>query len=192
VIKARVKNQIDLLLMRRTIENIALTDALTSINNRRSLDIRSDVEWTRAQREKTLLSLAFVDIDDFKNYNDYYGHLEGDEVLKTIANKIIASFNRGTDFAARYGGEEFVVLMPNTPIVGGEQLLKKVCADIEDLAIPHERSTVASVVTVSVGGASLVPQKGDEFRKLIGMADKMLYVAKREGKNKVVWNYSPF
>ena len=192
VIKARVKNQVDLFLLRKRIESIALTDALTNINNRRSLDIRSELEWTRAQRERTLLSIAFVDIDNFKNYNDYYGHLEGDEVLRSIANKMISSFSRKTDFVSRYGGEEFVVLLPNTPIKGGEMLLRKLCADIEALAIPHERSSVSKVVTVSAGGATIIPKKGDDFRKLIGMADKMLYVAKREGKNKVVWNYNDF
>ena len=188
VIKARVKNQVDLFVMRKTIENIALTDALTNINNRRSLDMRSEIEWTRAQRDQTLLSIAFVDIDDFKNYNDYYGHLEGDEVLKIIANKITGSFSRKTDFAARYGGEEFVVLLPNTSSEGGEMLLQKVCTEIEALAIPHKRSTVSSVVTVSAGGASTIPKKDDEFRNLIVMADKMLYKAKRGGKNRVVWN----
>ncbi|MCL2146537.1 MAG: diguanylate cyclase [Synergistaceae bacterium] len=188
VVKARVKNQVDLFLMRKTIENIALTDALTNINNRRSLDMRSEIEWTRAQRDQTLLSIAFVDIDDFKNYNDHYGHLEGDEVLKVIANKILNSFSRKTDFTARYGGEEFVVLLPNTSSEGGEMLLQKVCWEIEALAIPHERSTVSSVVTVSAGGASIIPKKEDEFKTLIGMADKMLYEAKRGGKNKVVWN----
>ncbi|MCL1876095.1 MAG: diguanylate cyclase [Synergistaceae bacterium] len=192
VIRARVKNQVDLFLMRKTIESIAITDALTNINNRRSLDIRSEVEFTRAKREETLLSAAFVDIDDFKNYNDYYGHLEGDEVLKTIANTIIESLSRKTDFAARFGGEEFVVLLPNTPIEGGEKILQKVCSSIEELAIPHNRSTVSSVVTVSAGGATLIPKRGDESKKLIGMADKMLYVAKRAGKNKVVWNHEPF
>lgn len=192
VIKARVKNQIDLFMMRKTIESIAITDALTNIDNRRSLNIRSELEWTRAKRENTLLSVAFVDIDDFKNYNDFYGHLEGDEVLKTIANKIIVSLNRKTDFAARYGGEEFVILLPNTPIAGGEMILQKACSAVEALAIPHERSTVSSVVTVSAGGATLIPNRDDEFKKLIGMADKMLYVAKRAGKNRVVWNHEPF
>jgi diguanylate cyclase (GGDEF)-like protein len=191
VIKARVKNQVDLFLMRKTIENIALTDALTNINNRRSLDIRSGIEWDRAQRDKTILSIAFVDIDDFKNYNDHYGHMKGDEVLKTIANKIIGAL-RKTDFVARYGGEEFVVLLPNTPVNGGEKILQKVCTKIEALAIPHESSTVASVVTVSVGGASMKPLITDEFNKLLGIADDMLYVAKRKGKNRVVWNTAPF
>jgi diguanylate cyclase (GGDEF)-like protein len=192
VIKARVKNQIDLFLMRKTIESIALTDALTNIDNRRSLDSRAEVEWCRARREQTLLSIAFVDIDDFKSYNDHYGHLEGDEILKIVAKKIIESFSRKTDFAARYGGEEFVVLLPNTSIEGGEMMLQKVRASIEALAIPHVRSVTAPVVTVSAGGASIIPpKKGYSLKNLMDMADKMLYKAKGEGKNRVVWNKEP-
>jgi diguanylate cyclase (GGDEF)-like protein len=187
VVKARVKNHIDLFLMRRAMEDFALIDALSKIHNRRSFDLRSEVEWARAMREKTLLSAAIIDIDNFKNYNDFYGHIGGDEVIKSVANKISSSLSRKTDFAARFGGEEFVVLLPVTPSKDGEKLLQKVCLNIEGLAIPHERSPVASVITVSIGGASIVPQMGDEFKDFMDMADKMLYKAK-EVKNRVVWN----
>jgi len=189
VIKARIKNQIDLFSMRRRVNDLAHTDALTGIGNRRNLDERADVEWCRARREQTLLSVAFVDIDEFKSYNDHYGHLEGDEVLKIVAKKIIESFNRKTDYAARYGGEEFVVLLPNTNIEGGEKMLQKVRSNIEALAIPHARSLIAPVLTVSAGGATIIPpKKGYSFKNLMDVADKMLYKAKGEGKNRVIWN----
>ncbi|MCL2767407.1 MAG: diguanylate cyclase [Synergistaceae bacterium] len=187
VVKARVKNHLDLFIMRKTIEELALVDQLTKISNRRSLDLRAEVEWARALREQTLLSVAIIDIDNFKKYNDYYGHIAGDAVIKSVANTISRSFFRKTDFTARYGGEEFVVLLPSTPHHDGEKLLQKVCSNIENLAIPHEYSSVASVITVSIGGASIIPQVGYEFRNFMDMADKMLYNAKKEGKNRVIW-----
>ena len=190
VVKARIKNHIDLFLMRKTIEDLALIDALTKINNRRSLDLRSEVEWARALREQSSLSVAIVDIDDFKNYNDCYGHIKGDEVIKSVANKISDSLCRKTDFAARYGGEEFVILLPMTPFRGGDIVLQRVCSGIEKLAIPHERSSIAPVITVSIGGASVIPQLGACFKNLMDAADKMLYKAKEEGKNRIAWDYN--
>ena len=187
VVKARVKNHMDLFLMRRTIEDLVLFDPLTKIHNRRSLELRSDVEWARAMREQTLLSVAIMDIDNFKNYNDYYGHLEGDKAIQSVANKISGSLHRKTDLAARYGGEEFFVMLPNTPSADGEKVLQAVRTGVEDLAIPHEYSSVAPVITISVGGASTIPKIDSNFRDLIDAADKMLYKAKREGKNRVVW-----
>ena len=188
VVKARVKNHVELFLMRRTMEDLALIDPLTRIHNRRSLDLRSEIEWTRAMRERSLLSVAIIDIDNFKNYNDYYGHLKGDEVIKSVANKIGESLSRKTDFTARYGGEEFVVLLPITHAKGGDKTLQRVCSGIENLAIPHERSSVAPVITVSIGGASAVPQTDGCFYSLMDTADKMLYKAKNEGKNRVIWD----
>jgi len=187
VVKARVKNHIDLFLMRKTVEELTLIDPLSKIFNRRGFDLRSEIEWARAQREQTLLSIAFIDIDNFKAYNDHYGHLEGDEVIKSVAKKIDCSFSRKTDFTARYGGEEFVVLLPNTPPDDGENLLQRVRSNIEDLAIQHEHSSIASVITVSIGGASIIPQAGDNFKDFMDIADKMLYKAKNSGKNKVLW-----
>ena len=142
-------------------------------------------------REQTLISAAILDIDNFKKYNDHYGHLEGDEVIKSVANKISSSLSRKTDFAARYGGEEFVVLLPATPPEDGEKLLKKVCSNIEGLAIPHAQSPTAPVVTISIGGTSTVPQMGDDFKDFMEIADKMLYKAKKDGRNRVVWNSYP-
>ncbi|MCL1940320.1 MAG: diguanylate cyclase [Synergistaceae bacterium] len=191
VVKARVKNHIDLFLMRKTIEDLALIDALSKIHNRRSFDLRSEVEWARAMREQTCISTAILDIDDFKKYNDHYGHLEGDGVIKSVANRISSSLSRKTDFVARYGGEEFVVLLPATPSENGEKLLQKICENIKDLAIPHAESPTTSVVTVSIGGTSTIPQMGEGIKDFIEIADQMLYKAKKEGKNRVVWNAYP-
>jgi diguanylate cyclase (GGDEF)-like protein len=168
-------------------EELVLIDPLTKIDNRRSFDLRSGLEWARALREQTLLSVAVIDIDNFKNYNDYYGHLEGDEVIKSVANKISESLNRKTDFVARFGGEEFVVILPLTSPENGKMVLQMVRMGIENLMISHERSPVSSVVTVSIGGASTIPKMDDSFRDLFYSADKMLYRAK-ECKNKVMWD----
>jgi len=189
VVRARVKNHIDLFSMRKAIESLALIDGLTKINNRRSFDLRAEIEWARALREQTLLSVAILDIDNFKNYNDHYGHLEGDEVIKSVADKISISLSRKTDFVARYGGEEFIVILPSTPAEDGESLMQKACSGIEDLAIIHEYSTIASVITVSIGGASTIPLMNESFEDLLSKADKMLYQAKIEGKNRVCWDF---
>ena len=188
VVKARIKNHIDLFLSKRMIEDLALIDPLTRINNRRNFDLRSDVDWARAQREHSLLSVAIVDIDNFKKYNDYYGHLEGDEVIKAVANRIVESLRRKTDFAARFGGEEFAVILPMIPDKDAEKVLEKARLGIESLAIPHERSETASIVTVSIGGVTAIPQRCGSFKDLMNAADKMLYKAKNEGKNRVLWH----
>ncbi|MCL2767144.1 MAG: diguanylate cyclase [Synergistaceae bacterium] len=187
VVKARVKNHIDLFLMRKTIEDLALIDGLTLIPNRRSYDVHSQTEWVRAIREKISISFAMIDIDNFKSYNDYYGHLKGDEILRYVAMTITNSLRRKIDFAARYGGEEFILVLSNTPAEGGKRLSEKICNEVVKLNIPHEHSKVAPVITVSIGGVSVIPKQKEDLNSVVDIADKMLYTAKNEGKNRVVW-----
>jgi diguanylate cyclase (GGDEF)-like protein len=131
-----------------------------------------------------------IDIDFFKRFNDHYGHLAGDECLKKVAQKMRTIVRRPADFCARYGGEEFVVVLPDTDIAGGRHILEKIRSGIEELAIEHQDSSVAAVVTVSIGAATSIPttERSTEtaVAGVIERADKALYQAKRQGRNRVV------
>jgi len=187
IVLARVNNHIKIVRQIKLIESIALLDGLTEIPNRRNYNNRIDMEWGRAVREKTSLSLLMMDIDYFKNYNDNYGHSKGDEALKLVANAISRTINRPADFAARIGGEEFAVLLPNTPNEGALYKAELIRTSVEALEISHQHSAVSSVLTVSIGGTCFSPDKKDDMKVFINEADKMLYRAKNEGRNKVVW-----
>ncbi|MFI4914426.1 MAG: diguanylate cyclase, partial [Steroidobacterales bacterium] len=156
------------------------------LSNRRYFNEYISSQWKLAIREQSPLSLLMIDVDNFKRYNDTYGHLAGDEVLKDIAGAMQKSFLRPTDLPARFGGEEFVVILPATPAAAVHTLGEKVRQNVEALRIPHSGSTVAAHLTISVGGASTIPKKADSFLALIGTADAALYEAKESGKNRVM------
>ena len=143
-------------------------------------------EWRRADRNGLPLSLAMVDVDFFKPFNDNYGHARGDMVLKSVAKALSWGLHRPADMAARYGGEEFVLLFPDTDAEGARVLAEKVRASVEGLSIPHEYSDAAPHVTVSIGGATLMVDDGSPGT-LIETADAMLYEAKSLGRNRVIW-----
>ncbi|RUL77566.1 diguanylate cyclase domain-containing protein [Dyella choica] len=168
------------------LERLTHVDGLTGLSNRRYLDEFMEIQWRRSRRKGEPLSVLMIDVDDFKRYNDHYGHLAGDEVLKKLANIIQDSCRRPTDLAARFGGEEFaVVLSPSSPDetrVMGE----KIRAEVERAALPHRESSVATIVTVSVGGASQIPTADSSFPSVIQAADESLYDAKRGGRNRVI------
>jgi len=165
---------------------LSYVDGLTEINNRRYFDEIVSKEWNRAVRDSNPLSLIMIDIDFFKNYNDVYGHLKGDECLKNIADIILQSIRRPEDFAARFGGEEFVVVLPNTKIKGASHIAETIRSNVESAGIEHNNSSIAEVVTVSLGVASTIPQRGTEPDSLLAETDACLYRAKQEGRNRVV------
>jgi two-component system, chemotaxis family, response regulator WspR len=175
-------------LLEKNIELQRLTnvDGLTGLSNRRYLDEYLTAEWKRAIRTQKPLSILMVDVDHFKQYNDTYGHLSGDEILRRVARAIGDNFSRSTDLAARFGGEEFVVVLADTPYSGALYLGDKVCRAVEALRLPHIASGVGKFLTVSVGGATRVPRPGDRFSLLVDAADKALYAAKRAGRNRAV------
>jgi two-component system chemotaxis family response regulator WspR len=175
-------------LMEINIELRRLTniDGLTGLSNRRYFNVYMGAEWKRALREQSPLSVLMVDVDDFKRYNDTYGHLAGDEVLKKVAETIQTLARRPADLAARFGGEEFILILPATHLAGAQYLGEKLRGIVQDLRIPHSASTVAEYVTISVGGASTIPQPRDSSLLLMETADAALYEAKRTGKNRVV------
>jgi diguanylate cyclase (GGDEF)-like protein len=168
------------------LERISMIDGLTSIENRRAFDIEYNKAWKISQREGTPLALIMIDIDNFKLFNDTYGHLSGDQTLIKIAEVIKVVIKRPGDLAARYGGEEFVVMLMNTTAEGAAVVAEEIRTRIEGLVI--ENREIKSVITVSLGVASVVPDNGMEPDELIDAADRALYKAKEGGRNKVmVW-----
>jgi len=162
----------------------SLTDGLTQVANRRCFDDRLQTEWQRSVREKQSLSLIFLDIDYFKFYNDCYGHQVGDTCLIQVAQTAASQLKRPADLFARYGGEEFAVILPNTDTKGAITVVELIQDAIHDLKIPHEASKVSSNVTISLGVASIIPTQEQSLEDLIAIADKNLYQAKQQGRDR--------
>jgi diguanylate cyclase (GGDEF)-like protein/PAS domain S-box-containing protein len=171
------------------LRELSTTDGLTGIANRRAFDAAVGQEWSRAARGSRPLSLAMIDIDHFKAYNDLHGHPGGDECLRQVARAIAATSRRASDFTARYGGEEFAVILPELGPQAAAALAERIRAAVESLALPHGASQTAGVVTISIGVATLEPgaNEGEVFaaQKLIDQADRALYAAKSAGRNRV-------
>lgn len=165
------------------LEELTRIDPLTGLANRRAVDERYHLEKALSRREGTSLAVLMLDIDAFKPYNDNYGHPAGDICLQQISAVIRGCCSRGTDLAARYGGEEFIVLLSNTTVEGAVTLAEKIRSEIEELKLPHEYSTTAPYITVSIGVAAGVPADDPEMR-LIYEADRALYKAKSAGRNR--------
>lgn len=171
----------------RELELQASLDGLTQIPNRRLFDERLEEEWRRASRGHTTVALLMIDVDYFKSFNDTYGHQAGDDCLRTIARTTADMLLRREDLAARYGGEELAILLPDTDAAGAMAMGEKLRKGIEDLGIPHAKSEVAAVVTISTGVAIVFdPAPMASARELVEAADKALYQAKDGGRNRVV------
>ena len=166
-----------------TIRNQAIIDALTGIPNRRSFTERFLEEVNRHKRNEDPLSLLMCDIDNFKAYNDTYGHSAGDECLLQTAQGIRKSLQRSGDFCARYGGEEFVIILPSTKAKGALRVAEAIVANVRNLAIRHEKSLPEQYVTVSVGVATTSTDQADFSEILMKQADTALYQAKNSGRN---------
>lgn len=166
---------------------IAARDHVTGLANRRTFDNKLTIEWQRAVREKASLSLLMIDVDQFKLYNDYYGHVAGDECLRKVADILAGAPLRTTDMVARYGGEEFAIVLPRALTLGAAAMAERVRQTICDACLAH-LPYQAGIVTVSVGVATLNPAGGLNEKVLIERADLALYEAKNAGRNQVkVW-----
>lgn len=161
----------------------ATTDGLTDICNRRFFDAHYEIAIADAKRQKYPLSIFMVDIDFFKSYNDYYGHIAGDEAIKQVANALKSQLLRATDIVARYGGEEFVLILPHLPQKTAEQVAEKLRNAVFNLAIPHVKARPFNQVTISVGVCTGIPTNDNN---LLNMADAALYQAKLKGRNQSV------
>jgi len=169
----------------KALGQLALEDGLTGLSNRRKFDLFIDSEISKAQRKPDDLALILIDIDLFKKYNDHYGHVQGDECLKSVSTLIKKNITREHDLSARYGGEEFAIVLPGTDYVGAFIIAEKIRTDVERSAIQHCESP-AKVVTISIGISALSGSKADTPEQLIDIADKALYVAKSNGRNRTV------
>lgn len=186
IAKARIRNHIRLKQQADLLESISLVDALTHIPNRRRFDEAIDAEWKRAAREKTLLSLLMIDIDHFKEYNDHYGHGAGDVCLQAVAAALQSGVSRPGDLVARYGGEEFVVVLPETPKEAACQIAMRLCENVHNLKLTHAYSSTGPFVTVSIGCATAMSYlEMGPHSLLLDEADRMLYQAKKAGRNRV-------
>jgi diguanylate cyclase (GGDEF)-like protein len=170
----------------RQLEALSATDGLTGLANRRKFDLEWEMEWQRAIRQGLPLAVAMVDVDQFKAYNDHYGHQMGDLCLKIVAQSLAKSVQRSGELAARYGGEEFVVILPGLDGTEAHTVMERLRAALQAQGLPHAKADVAGVVTISVGVASRVPQQGESSASLVQAADAAMYQAKHQGRNRVV------
>jgi diguanylate cyclase (GGDEF)-like protein/PAS domain S-box-containing protein len=185
-ISERKKHEEELTLLNRKLEEYSFTDGLTAVANRRMFDISIEREWGSAHRECRPLSLIMFDIDYFKEYNELYGHLGGDDCLKRVAQLLESAAGRSRDIFARFGGEEFVMLLPETDAKSAVQLAEKCKQLISDAMIPHRGSKLGAYLTVSQGVTTLIPSVKDTSHGFIARADWLLYQAKQNGRNRVI------
>ena len=178
-----LENEYLLEIKSREMERLSNTDVLTGLYNRRYFDEALDREWKRSGRNNSLLSIILLDIDHFKIINDTFGHQVGDEYLKKTAAALTSVFKRDYDIVARYGGEEFIVLLPGINADHARQLAEMVKQKIESMAINHQGKKVGT--TISSGIICCVPNSNTSSDSIISGADKALYMAKQEGKNRV-------
>jgi diguanylate cyclase (GGDEF)-like protein len=174
----------ELLRAARERERLIRIDQLTDIPNRRSFDERLPLEWGRAIRTKTPISLLILDLDYFKNYNDTYGHLQGDKALQVVAKLFMQELKRSGDLVARWGGEEFAILLSNTDVTGALDVAERIRQRVEGSQIPLIDGS-ASKMTISAGVNSLIPTSSSSLEDFLHHADMALYTAKREGRNRV-------
>jgi diguanylate cyclase (GGDEF)-like protein len=168
------------------LERLATTDALTGIPNRYRFEQMLEQEWARHERAGTPLSIALIDADYFKAFNDEYGHLAGDECLRTVADAIQSSIRRPGDFCARFGGEEFVIIQPNTDREGALNVADFIQSRVRSLYIPHARSAVSPNVSISIGVSTTIPSRDRSHLDFLNDVDMALYRAKKEGRDRVV------
>lgn len=169
----------------RELERLSMTDGLTELANRACYDRMLEKEWRRAQRDRVPLGLLMIDVDHFKAFNDNYGHPAGDACLRQIAQAVQGAVHRPYDLVARYGGEELVVLLPATPAEGCAIVARHILAEVAALGIEHKHSSTAAHVTVSIGMAIQIPEGHGGSDQLVGAADRALYAAKRNGRNRI-------
>ncbi len=185
IIKARVRNHLELKKYRDFLENLSMVDGLTGVWNRRHFNEVLDKEWRRAMRGTHLISVILLDVDFFKKYNDHYGHPAGDDCLRQVAKALKETARRGGDMVARYGGEEFVIITPASSSEEAQALAEKLRISVEMLAIPHATAEISDHVTISIGVATVHPNPCMDVSDFLEKVDRALYMAKSGGRNRV-------
>lgn len=185
-ISERKRTEQQLISLQKEMEELSFRDGLTGVANRRRFDAIIELEWSNARRNRQPLSLLMMDIDYFKQYNDRYGHLEGDACLKRVARILNSAATRARDLLARFGGEEFVLVLPETDETAAGKLAARCRELILAERIPHESSPIGSALTISVGAGTMIPGHDDALRPFIDAVDKRLYQAKQRGRDRIV------
>jgi diguanylate cyclase (GGDEF)-like protein len=181
--RARVRIQLDLCVKAEQLLDMTRRDPLTGIFNRRYFNERLKEEWGRHRRNRIPIAIAMVDIDHFKQYNDHYGHVKGDECLMAVADTLRCTARRPGELVARYGGEEFILLLPATSDAAADTFGKALCEAVRAMRHPHACSD-SGCISVSVGVASTIPDDGSRPGHLIQRADEALYAAKGAGRDR--------
>lgn len=187
IVRARVRTQIQIIQHIHTIEQLSFLDALTELPNRRKFDYQIEYEWNRAIRKKTPLSLLMMDLDNFKAYNDRYGHSQGDSMLQSVAKVLKKSLKRSIDIPCRWGGEEFAVLLPETETTEALEIAERIRTNIEAYQVRNISDNSVTSITVSIGVCTAHPVTDQPLSAFINDADKLLYEAKEGGRNRVVY-----
>ncbi|MCC8116486.1 MAG: diguanylate cyclase [Planctomycetes bacterium] len=187
IVKARVRTHLQIVKQIRTIERLGLIDPLTDIPNRRSFDNQAQVLWRSSIRDCEPLGLLILDADNFKQYNDTYGHPQGDVLLQSVGRNIADCLRRPMDVAARIGGEEFAVLLPDTNLEGAVLVAESIRQKIESCVVPCQHSNADTAITVSIGAGSRIAKHDDRLEDFIAEVDEKMYAAKMGGRNRVCY-----
>lgn len=188
-ISERKKTEEKLATLQKELEILSFKDGLTGVANRRMFDSVMELEWANARRNNQPLSLIMIDIDYFKQYNDHYGHIQGDDCLKRVGKILSSAATRSRDFLARYGGEEFILVLPETDAESANKVAERCRNLIFKEQIAHENSPVSQILTVSLGVGTITPSHKDESIGFIEEVDRLLYQAKQKGRNRIASSY---
>lgn len=184
-VRDRLAAEVALQAANQELQRLAHMDGLTQVANRRSFDTCLAQEWRRLVREQQPLTLILCDVDFFKRYNDTYGHQTGDDCLRSVASAISTVLKRPGDLVSRYGGEEFAVILPHTPLSGAFHVAAEIQAAIRTLEIAHRASSISSFITLSIGVAAAIPRLEFSPMTLLAAADRALYKAKQDGRDRI-------
>lgn len=185
-ITERKQTEQKLVELQKELEQLSFKDGLTGLANRRKFDLSMEIEWRNAKRTGQPLSLIMVDIDYFKQYNDHYGHLQGDDCLKAVSKALNECALRARDFVARFGGEEFVLVLPETNAEAVAAVAEHCREAIAKLQIPHAKSSIGPHLSISLGVGTIVPTPNDQQLDFINKVDRRLYLAKQKGRDCIV------
>jgi diguanylate cyclase (GGDEF)-like protein/PAS domain S-box-containing protein len=180
------KTEAKLLELQKQLEEFSYKDGLTGVANRRMFDSVMQEEWMQGYRNQQPLSLIMFDIDYFKQYNDFYGHVQGDETLKLIASILNDAGTRNRDFFARFGGEEFALILPETDKIAAIKMAERCRNLVFKAQIAHAKSEVSQMLTISIGVDTIYPTHDDAALAFIDAVDKLMYQAKENGRNCIV------
>jgi diguanylate cyclase (GGDEF)-like protein/PAS domain S-box-containing protein len=185
-ISERKETEQKLMALQKELEALSFKDGLTGVANRRMFDSILETEWAHARRNSQPLSLILIDIDYFKQYNDRYGHIQGDDCLRNVGQALNSAATRARDLVARFGGEEFALVLPETDAAAARKVAERCRSLIFKQQIPHEASAVSRILTVSLGVGTIIPRHEDQPLAFVEAVDRQLYQAKQDGRNRVV------